>query len=246
MYVYYRVWRRLLLISHCRGMVNFVVGFSGNHVNPNLVMADLRAALIEIFTSGGSPWDTIVRNFTANATTLSHTPVIYIEMGEEGQAWGRQIVLSIPPVRPWGFLPVCHNPTCDASVGDVKGRAYRRHGWAGYHGNFRLKCKVCLFTCSVSRPHWIQHIGAETGFNFWMPWPLTEQQRNAALGLDQTWVYKVQETSGASGGEGAGDGTAGSKTNLQSRVQTQNGASGAPMAQVKKNKPRKKRNRGPK
>lgn len=198
-------------------MVNFAAGFSGNHVNPNLFMPDLRAAIIDIFTNSGVPWDSFVRQFTLNTTTLSHTPVIYIELDPDGRAYGRQVVLSIPQVRPWGFLPVCNNPACDARVGDIKGKASRRHGWAGYHGNFRLRCNVCRFSCTVARPDWIQHIGPDTGFNFVMPWPLTNQQRNTALGLDQTWKQSVEEVGvdvGAGGGSAVGQQNASSEGSI--------------------------------
>lgn len=202
-------------------------------------MAYLRPALIKIFTGSGAPWDTFVNEFTIDAVTLSHTPVIYVDKNACGQARGRQLVLSTPKDHPWGFVPTCRNPACTPLAGNVRGRASRNHQWGGYHGNFRLKCQACQFSCNIARPDWIRHVGADNGFNFWMPWPLTEQQRDRAVGRDQTWELKVKEESGAGGGKAASGRTASVNADVPGTVRRQDDNSGVPALQMTSRRVRK-------
>lgn len=182
-----------------RNAFDFVVGFSGDRVSPCEVMPYVRPALVDILVDSVSPWDAICKWATVDKKMLAHTPLVFIHQKSRNLAEALQIVNSHPVTHPWGFLVGCHNPACNAALGNVRGRESRHKNRDGEHGAMRLSCQACKFGTYVLRPSWIQSVETARKHVFFMPWPLTVEQRNIATGLDQTWVSVAQGNSSGNG-----------------------------------------------
>lgn len=186
------------LITALRNIFDWVLAFSADRLNPGEIMAQIRAALTDIFVKGEDPWVAIVNNSTASKTVLSHTPIVYIDKDSEQQARCLQLVLSAIPGHPWGFIPLCGVPLCPARRGDVHGSASKHLLAPGdFHGRLRLKCRVCNFGIWITRPDWIIATRLHSYF-FSMPWPLTEEQLDEAMGRNCTWKLIAQEVNSTS------------------------------------------------
>lgn len=151
-------------------------------------MPYIRPALVEMFTLGGDPWNTLVQWCTLNPIALSHSPVVVIDI-EEGTHTirGRQLLHSIPREHPWGFIPRCGKPSCPSRPGDVwaDGTNNQTHG---VHGSMLFYCKRCRYTAKVTRPTFITHAHKDRPYYFVTPWPLTAAQLDIATGYAATWA----------------------------------------------------------
>lgn len=170
-----------------RNVVNFVVGFSGERVNPGIVMPYVRPALVDIYANSAPPWNAVRKWCTMDDTILRHTPVVYIDRDSDQHVLGLQLVKSVAIAHPWGFLPRCNNPSCSARAGDVIGRESKNKAQAGAHAAMRFKCQACGFGVWVLRPAWINPIDNTGSHFFRMPWPLTREEMDHAIGLDRKW-----------------------------------------------------------
>lgn len=151
-------------------------------------MPYIRPALVEMFTMGGDPWNTLVQWCTLNPLALSHSPVVVIDI-EEGtrSVRGRQLLHSIPREHPWGFIPRCGNPACRSRPGDVWGEG-NNNKTDGYHGSMVFYCKRCGYAAKVARPAWITHAHKDRPYYFVTPWPLTPAQLDIATGHKGQWA----------------------------------------------------------
>lgn len=145
-------------------------------------MAPIRLALFDIFTRGTDAWDAIWANLTANQIALSHSPVVVVSKKKNtSDTVARQLVYSSPREHPWGLLPTCGNPKCNAKIGNVFGNFSKNETWLS------LACLQCkMHSPYIQRPSWIQPIPLRERY-FVTPWPLTETHRREALGLDLEW-----------------------------------------------------------
>lgn len=150
-------------------------------------MPYIRPALVEMFTLVSNPYDTLLQWCTLSPLALSHSPVIIIDIEEgTGTVRSRQLLHPIPREHSWGFIPRCGNLICRSRPGDVWADATNNTS-GGSHAKMLFYCKHCKLAASVKHPDFITHAHKDRKFYFVTPWPLTQEQLNAATGFAGSW-----------------------------------------------------------
>jgi hypothetical protein len=153
-----------------RGLFKFILGFTGTSVVPRIVMLAVLQFLRLTFMYNDPLWDSLTQSFLDHRL-LTHSPVVLVYTDEStgSNVIARQLVYSVPQARPWGLLPRCGHPTCNAPPGSLRVIGGKKQN--ENHPKFKLKCNQCGWSSEyVPRPAWIQPLPKK--FYFWHHFPL--------------------------------------------------------------------------
>lgn len=162
----------------CSGTFTFILGFTGTTVVPRFVMPALIRFLEKIYIRNEPLWESFSSDQTfLKSECLSHTPVVLI-YGSQENITSRQLVYSLPKSRPWGLLPRCGRPDCQALPGSYKISAITEA--SKNHPRFKFRCLQCGWNSSwVPRPDWVHEL--QESFFFWTEYPLSVEQQHYFL-----------------------------------------------------------------